>query len=223
MKMDMQYHNQAQSSFDKIVKAFHDADLAKVSYRDKRNEYTTDKRYSEAFRREAIESLHSQTNEKLVSIRLNAETALSDLAEAVEKLAERLDLNDSRLTAAIALATAGGADRMSPPAQLAIVEPFSRNADVLNALGPVFEKAHMAAAKGAAEGYLENISRANSFLESVPDTLYRVTSDAETAFSAFALAGKQHAFAQQYGLTVDETPEAVQEYAVREAMGLLDK
>ena len=217
------YLNQAQASLDKIVKVFHDADTAKVGYRKTRDELTHDKRYTDEYRKTELGKLRDLCNKRLAALREEADAAQANLTEAVEHLTEHLDLNDVRLTSAIALATAQGSAAMPLAAQQAIVEPFIRNQDALKALLPVFNGAGMVIAGASAAGAIANIQRAETFLNVLPNEVHEATQDIEGGFGTSRLSGKLHAFADMYNLRVEETPAEVAEYALREAMGLLDR
>ena len=216
----MKDFNKARNAFDAIMQAVKKWDAQRIAYNKEACEINKDDRFSEQHRQKLLLEIAEKNAGLLRAAQKDAAEALPALAEAIENIGEHLDLNDPRLTAAITLATAAGAESMPPTAQNGLVTPFDGNQDALKTLLPILSKAGLHTASALAESFIARNNRSDDFAVRVSTVLVNAPITTEGDFISFRLHSAAMAFAERYGLPIPEVPEDLEMAGARAAMGL---
>ena len=217
----MKHYNAVANAFATITEYAGKIDAAKLDYYRKAYEVAKDNTITETYRAERMQEVHNNAMQRLEACWMVVENIFPGFSDEVDAIAERLDLNDGRLVAAVTIANATNGNGIpSNQVQSALIDPFSGNAEALKMLRSVATSAGMSEAATKIDAHLATINKANAFAEAAEQMMHAAVLAPNGDFVQFALAPYAEAFAKVYGFTNYEIPEELNVAAVRLAMGL---
>ena len=222
----MSHFNKAYNAFDAIMGFANKIDLEKLAYMRKAAEFNADNRITETHRANLVQEAYQNAMRNLESFWLTAEKLFPTFAEELDAITEHLDLNDNRLTAAVSLMNAAGAQKTgvgsmpSGAVQDALVEPFNGNYEALMMLRGLAESVGLGGAVSKIDEHIKVIEKAQQFVGMAEHFMYQGTRDPEGDFVQFDIAPYAKAVEIVYGFATTEIPEELMLAATRKAMGL---
>lgn len=222
----MSHFNKAYNTFDALMDIAINIDLAKLAYMKDAASLNSNPDISETFRARSLSEINKETLVKLNSHWLTAEKLFAAFVEEMDAITERLDLNDNRLTAAVTLMNAAGAQRggigsmPSGSVQSALVEPFGGNYEALVMLRGLADSNGLAGAVIDIDNRIKILESAKQFPTFVAQRMYNATLAANDALMMPDVSPFVNAVCDVYGFNRPEVPEEIHHAAVRVAMGL---
>ena len=222
----MTHVNAAANAFAKILEYAAKVDAEKLSCMNELSKLAADKNVSEAFRAKRSQEVRQNALRGLEACWLVVEKLFPALGEELAAITEHLDLNDNRLTAAVRLMTAAGAQKTgvgsmpSAAVENALVQPFAGNYEALMMLRGLADSVGLGGAVSKIDEHIKIIEKAQQFVGMAEHFMYQGTRDPEGDFVQFDIAPYAKAVESVYGFATTEIPEGLMLAATRRAMGL---
>lgn len=222
----MKHVNAAANAFAKIMEYSAKVDAEKLNCMNELSKLAADKNISESFRAKRSQEVQQEAMRGLEACWLVVEKLFPALDEELNAITEHLDLNDNRLTAAVSLMNAAGAQKTgigsmpSAAVENALVQPFVGNYEALMMLRGLADSVGLAGAVSKIDEHIKVIEKAQQFVGMAEHFMYQGTRDPEGDFVQLDLAPYAKAVEIVYGFATTEIPEELMLAATRRAMGL---
>lgn len=222
----MKHYNAAVNAFASIAEYAGKIDNEKLKCRQECAKLDADNTISESYRAKRTQEVRDNALKSLESYWAGVEPLFSTFADELDAITEHIDLNDTRLTAAVTLINAAGVYRgdagamPSGSVQRALIEPFNGNPEALTMLRGLADSNGLAGAVTEIDNKLETINKALSFPGFVAQHMREATLSVDGEFVQINTSPYVDAVCKAYGFTRPELPEELVIAATRKAMGL---
>lgn len=222
----MKHVNAAANAFAKILEYSAKIDTEKLTCMKETARLAADNTISENYRAKRTQEVQQEAMRGLEACWLVVEKLFPALDEELNAITEHLDLNDNRLTAAVSLMNAAGAQKTgvgsmpSGAVQDALVEPFNGNFEALMMLRGLADSVGLGGAVSKIDEHIKVIEKAQQFVGMAEHFMREGTLAVEGDFVQFQIAPYAKAVESVYGFAATEIPEELMLAATRRAMGL---
>lgn len=222
----MKHYNAAANAFATITEYASKIDDEKLRCMTETAKLAADDTINETYRDKRTQEVRKNALRNLESYWVTVDKLFPAFADELDAITEHLDLNDNRLTAAVSLVNAAGAQRggvgsmPSGAVQRALVEPFKGNAEALLMLRGLADSNGLGGCVAEIDHNLKTINKALEFPGFVAQRMREATLSVDGAFVQMDISPYVDACCKVFDFTRPEIPEELTLAAARNAMGL---